>query len=346
MLVFIVIIPVYNSEIFIHDCVNSVLNQSYQSFHIVLVDDGSFDSSGKICDELGKNDNRIHVIHQLNEGQLSARLAGLKFVSESLSFEDSYIVHLDSDDQLVSNALEVLKDVITYSECDIVIFTMKGKKDNVIIEDIGWTNIYEGLVTERKRIYSIILNDNKYNSLCCKAISATLIPYNKLDNFSNLYSIRHGEDLIQSLMFLENCKKVLFIKDKLYIYTYNINSITHKDESISSIIDSKGQKYVWDFIKNQRVWDEKDFEEYILYCCQLLRTKIIRIISYKSKKDILDALKTVQSDEYYRMLFESSKKKEYYLSLLFENKLYKLLFVGKVRKLLAKFKYIYFRSKY
>ena len=97
-----VIIPVYNVEEYLCECVDSVLVQTYQNFEIILVDDGSTDSSGRICDEYAEKDSRISVIHQENRGPSKTRNTGLN------NANGKYIYFLDSDDYIENNALELL----------------------------------------------------------------------------------------------------------------------------------------------------------------------------------------------------------------------------------------------
>ena len=95
-----VIVPVYKTEKFIHRCIDSVLNQTYSNWEMILVDDGSPDACGQICDSYAEKDGRIHVIHQENQGLSAARNAGIKIC------KGEWIYFLDSDDFIVEDALE------------------------------------------------------------------------------------------------------------------------------------------------------------------------------------------------------------------------------------------------
>jgi len=98
-----VIIPVYNVEPYLERCVKSVVGQTYQELEIILVDDGSKDGSGKLCDKLADSDSRIKVVHQKNQGLSGARNTGIRQAT------GEYVVFLDSDDEwLLSDGLEVL----------------------------------------------------------------------------------------------------------------------------------------------------------------------------------------------------------------------------------------------
>lgn len=102
-----VIVPVYNIEKYIKNCIESILRQTYMQIEVILVDDGSTDNSGKICDEYAEKDDRIRVIHKENGGVSSARNSGL------LASEGEYISFVDGDDLLAINAVEVLMNDIT-----------------------------------------------------------------------------------------------------------------------------------------------------------------------------------------------------------------------------------------
>ena len=100
-----VIVPVYKAEQYLDRCVKSILEQTYQNFELILVDDGSPDNSPSLCDEWAKNDNHIYVIHKENGGASSARNAGLKIA------KGSWIAFADSDDWLDRTALKTLYDL-------------------------------------------------------------------------------------------------------------------------------------------------------------------------------------------------------------------------------------------
>lgn len=107
-MLFSVVVPVYGIEKFLPQCIESILAQSYSDFELILVDDGSIDSSGDICDIYSSKDRRIKVIHKQNGGLVSARKAG---VNEA---EGNYIVPVDGDDWVDSKLLERLSHIIQY----------------------------------------------------------------------------------------------------------------------------------------------------------------------------------------------------------------------------------------
>lgn len=115
-----VIIPVYNTERYLEQCIKSVIVQSYKMFEILLVDDGSTDQCGKICDEFNALDNRIIVIHQNNAGQSAARNAAIDYAS------GKYIFFLDSDDYLQEEALKQLLLTAEINDADFVYYNAQS----------------------------------------------------------------------------------------------------------------------------------------------------------------------------------------------------------------------------
>lgn len=116
-----VIVPVYNVEKYLYECVDSILSQSYRNLEIILVDDGSTDSSRTICDEYNNKDSRIKVIHKKNGGLSDARNAGLEAAS------GEYIAFTDSDDYLSPFFIEIMEKVLREGNCDVV--TLNGGTD-------------------------------------------------------------------------------------------------------------------------------------------------------------------------------------------------------------------------
>lgn len=111
-----VVIPVYNVEKYLEECVDSVLNQSFSDYEIILVDDGSTDNGGKICDEYALENNRVTVIHQKNAGLSAARNTGLA------NAKGEYIYFLDSDDYIEKHSLEHLYNIAIKDNSDVVFF--------------------------------------------------------------------------------------------------------------------------------------------------------------------------------------------------------------------------------
>ena len=111
-----VILPIYNVEKYLKNCIESLTNQTYENLEIILVDDGSTDNSGKICDEIAKSDERVMVIHKQNGGLAAARNTGY------LETTGKYLMYVDSDDIVKKDVVENCVEAIEKENSDVVIF--------------------------------------------------------------------------------------------------------------------------------------------------------------------------------------------------------------------------------
>ncbi|RYJ37834.1 Glycosyltransferase, group 2 family protein [Flavobacterium anhuiense] len=146
-LFFSIIIPVYNAERYIEDCLNSILNQSFQDFEIILVNDGSTDSSGKICDNYSLNNSCIKVIHKTNSGTAGARNSGLKIA------KGEYLWFVDGDDLIEKNSLTDLQKLVETYNCIPVINFIKidFKDDQLKNLKVGFPQIINSFVGNTKK---------------------------------------------------------------------------------------------------------------------------------------------------------------------------------------------------
>ena len=153
-----IICPVYNTEKYLPKCIESILTQTFNDFELILIDDGSTDNSGKICDEYSQRDYRIIVIHKENGGQSSARNIGLNIC------KGNYITFVDSDDYyLVNNTIEhAIKILETNKETDIVQFPLIHPERNIIKYDI--------IVYSKEEQYVLWLNKNIITNYLCDKI--------------------------------------------------------------------------------------------------------------------------------------------------------------------------------
>ena len=218
---FTVLIPVYNVEKYLKQCLDSVLNQTYKNFEIILINDGSTDNSGKICDIYAQNDIRIKVYHQKNKGLARARYEGMKY-SKGL-----FTLFLDSDDYWEKNLLEDIYKIIENKDIDLVIFNYKkvSEKGEIISKNISSLKNDMIYTTKNKlEIYEQMFFTDKLNSIWRKAIKTSLI---KLEDYFDYLDIENGEDNMFSLPLLIRAEKILNIGDKFYNYRYNPKSITN-----------------------------------------------------------------------------------------------------------------------
>ena len=142
-----VIVPVYNVEQYLERCVDSIINQTYKNLEIILVNDGSTDNSGQLCDELAKKDSRIRVIHKENGGVSEARNFGVKEIS------GEYVIFIDSDDYINKRMINVLYSQIKLEEADVSVCGVMNVYENNHIPQARNINEYlilnnEGFLSE------------------------------------------------------------------------------------------------------------------------------------------------------------------------------------------------------
>jgi glycosyltransferase involved in cell wall biosynthesis len=219
---FSVLIPVYNVEKFIMECIESVLSQTYQNFEIILINDGSTDSSGIMCEEYAAKDNRIKTYNQKNQGLIMARRKAIAKAS------GDFCLFLDSDDYWESNLLEMINQKICEYNCDLVIFKYKrvSEKGDFLSEAPFVFNDNMIFDSENKEvIFKEIIGGSNLNNLVCKAVKRSIIDNTDYSQYSK---IKNAEDLLQSLPLLYKAEKIVYIGTAFYNYRVVENSITQK----------------------------------------------------------------------------------------------------------------------
>ncbi|MBO5935009.1 MAG: glycosyltransferase family 2 protein [Clostridia bacterium] len=216
-----VILPVYNVEKCIQRCLDSVANQSYKNLEIILVDDGSTDNSGKICDEYQANDNRIKVIHKKNAGVSAARNTGLE------QSTGEYYCFIDSDDNIAENYIEVLYNAIAEHDADISCCSFTYLyPDNTTYCPLGKDKDENFVCTEKGAdvLKNMLYGKSNYMPACfCK-----LFNRKKTGNIS-FPPYKIGEDFLAALDYFNNAEKVVYTNKPLYYYFQNNESVMHSN---------------------------------------------------------------------------------------------------------------------
>lgn len=223
---FSVLIPVYNTGRYLHECIGSVLCQSFGDFEILLIDDGALDNSSVICDEHAVKDPRIRVLHKNNQGLLLTRRCGF------IEARGDYFVCLDSDDYLIdADAFKNIYNLIQNQGCDMVVYdyicgTVAGKDERKIsLFNHQYGYIFAG--NDKKILYEKILIGADLNAIWIKACKNQIIDRNVDYSIWNkeLYN-GLGEDYFQSFPLLSNANKIGYINKPFYYYRWNSGSIS------------------------------------------------------------------------------------------------------------------------
>lgn len=212
-----VIVPVYNCEDYIENCVDSILNQTFTDFEIILVDDGSPDNSGTICDDLAEKYNKITVLHQKNQGQAAARNNGVKIAcGEWLHF-------VDSDDYLHPQMLESLYNAVTKNNVKLAMCS-------AIQDEKAPDDFYADKNVEFK---NLDMNEDNFLHLCMNLKYYYWVVWGKLIHKSiyEKYPLTEGriyEDNAIVCQWLYEAKKVALTNAPLYFYYTNTAGTTKK----------------------------------------------------------------------------------------------------------------------
>ena len=207
-----VIVPVYNVEQYLERCVDSIINQTYTNLEIILVNDGSTDNSGKLCDELAKKDERIRVIHKENGGLSDARNRG---IDES---ESDLVGFIDSDDYIDSDMYEVLLKNLNDTDADLSMCALYDVYNNTPEAQV--TNKGTWKLSSEQAIKMVME---------AKILSVTAV--NKLYRKSLFTDLKFevgkiAEDAFIMIKLLDKCEKIVATNEKKYYYVHRENSIT------------------------------------------------------------------------------------------------------------------------
>lgn len=235
-----IIIPVYNVENYLRECVDSALNQTYKNLEIILVDDGSTDSSGKICDEYIEKDERISVIHKTNGGLSDARNTGFKQSS------GKYVYFLDSDDYIAENTIETLVLIAEKDNSDIVFF------DAVSFADTDDFEVSQNYIRKNKyktdtgiNVFKLMTKNKEFHS----AVYLMLFQKDFIDNNKLTFvpGILH-EDMVYNYYSLCLAQIVSQCPEALYYRRYRKNSIMTSSKTSKHFISCIDVcKLNWDF---------------------------------------------------------------------------------------------------
>lgn len=224
-----VIVPIYNVEAYLNRCVVSIIEQTYSKLEIILVDDGSSDNCGKMCDAWEKKDERVKVIHKINEGLGYARNSGLDIAT------GEYVVFIDSDDFIKKEYIELLIERMEKYNSDLVIggFIRKfesGKEvKNQVTEKLT-------VINEEDIIEKILLPVIGADTSNHKDVEREMCVWRNMYRMSiiNNFNLRFvserefvSEDIFFNMMYFINSKKAVLIPECIYYYWNNQTSLTN-----------------------------------------------------------------------------------------------------------------------
>ena len=291
MVRFSILVPVYNGEKYINECIDSILNQTYKNFELIIVDDGSTDNSGVICDEYAQKDSRIRVIHQENKGRYAARISCLNNV------KGEYVFFVDADDYIALDCLEKINAQIENTSADVVIFDYMMENSLSKYEYISifpqYTDGCFFSAKDKGEIYLQFFSTNTLNTLWHKVFKASLLNVSELDIDCGVFQI--GEDAVLSAPIYKNAENVLYFKFAPYYYRRNCDGIVWS-VSLSKIAGwEKMLLEKHNFRVDVGMTDKKSIAAFANYCIKLCKD-IVTVqsalnVSFKEIKQYLNGFK-------------------------------------------------------
>ena len=284
-----VVVPVFNCEKYVERCINSICSQTYKNIEIIIVNDGSTDSSKKICEEMCLIDNRIKLFNIKNGGVASARNYGMEVST------GEYLMFVDSDDYIDNDMCASLFSEMQNKNVDVVV-------SERIDEDINGKLVYKANVKEARIEYF----DSKFNFMnsdLCEVVTGVLYKISVLEGitFDNRFYV--GEDSLFIFTVFSKCSKY-FITDKQF-YHY----IIYQESASHGIIDEKKYTEILAWSEIKKIVAESNGIQYESLCAAIeYRARLLFRKSYGSK------LNQIQIDELLKNIVEEGKKGRKYVA--------------------------------
>ena len=311
-----IIVPVYNVKNYLPSCVESILNQTYSDFELILIDDGSDDGSEKICDDLLKKDNRIVVIHKKNGGVSSARNAGLK-VSKG-----EYISFVDSDDTIDPLYFEELLHLLKNSKYDFVACSL-------LATDGKCTYMLDGQSNNSGQIKDVKLNSDSFeffrwysiNGPFCKLIKKDLLTLEGELFFDESLSV--GEDLVFYIEVLKRARGCTALAKTLYYYLQRSDSAMNTKSLKNRLSEIRAWEIACAMINKEFAAFDDASRKLLYYTFLTLKTCDTEKLKFKQKIHLRIIL--IKKQKYKSVIGSNWKTRILYYLLIINPHLYFLM---------------------
>ena len=319
-----IIVPVYNKGQYLQECIDSICKQSYQNFELILIDDGSTDNSGNICDKAADSDNRIIVFHTENKGVGAARNLGIN------KAKGEYIMFVDADDMLDCRCLQIMVDNME-PDVDMVVsgyyeLCNHNIEKHIVLSEAG--------VYKREEYLKEFLKNGMhcyYNGPCAKLIRNNFKQYNvKYENHEILW-----EDFIFSVRLLRNINKIKIIDEKLYMYRIDVESSLYKTKHNTKVYYKRYMKLYRELCKTIAFMaNQKDYQEYLCNFQNTMVKKIVRNVLFdetingiQRKFEMLEKLRKKFETYHFLNLYDKGNLKQKSTVLLLKYRQYYVLYL-------------------
>ena len=335
-----IVVPVYNCENYIVECIESVINQTSDNWELILVNDGSTDKSSEICNSYSlKYPEKISVFHKDNEGQFLTRKFGI------LKCSGDYIGFLDADDLLDEDYIKTLSENIAkYRLPDVICFGFIQFGNNLNKETkVTDQTTHFKTSDDRKYVYNQIICGQLTGSLCSKVFKKNVITNNIPDD-NIVKTKRFAEDAYHSFDAIAKSESILYLSHSLYYYRNNEQSFSHGFERRS--LDYFNSKYLFEMLEkslsvmglDNAETKEKLYTHNFNGTVNVILKYLRAAKTFKRKKEIIDfdwstyllegTIKRIDTDNTFRKSYLKVWKtfgKKRYLTILFREKFKRII---------------------
>jgi len=320
-----VVVPIYNVEQYLEKCVESICRQTYENLEIILVNDGSPDQCGQMCEEYAKMDNRIKVIHKKNGGLSDARNSGVKLAT------GKYLLFVDSDDYIAKDLVEKTVTVAEKNNCDMVLYDYYYvEPDNV---EIRSTIVPANKVISLEQEHTLLL---AATSACAKLFNREFYVKANCPFPQGIYF----EDLATTSIFFMRAKRVYYLKEPLYYYINRENSImTGKNFEKSSHDKLVALEHILSAYKKEGKYEEYHQElEYLVFANEYFEpSKVLALAGEdgeyleKYRKYMYETFPDIHNNKYVKNM---GKKDKIHLWILDHKQYWMMRLLSKARKMI------------
>lgn len=323
-----IIVPIYNAEKYLEECIESILNQTYENIEVILVNDGSTDNSLSICKKYKKNDDRIVILNKINTGVSDSRNEGMKKSS------GKYLCFVDSDDTIDNKFVEIMIKELSETGTDVVFCNYMYNYEGKLIKKKPRlkTGVYQIEEIKHKLIDDGTMSGILFGTVWGAIYKRDIIKKNNIEFYRE---IKYNEDGIFNIEYCLNSKKIRVISDEyLYFYRQTDQSASKKHLKYNRILPAT-EKIIDIFRKKEfnlnmnlecQLGARKVSEAFwmVLDLCSKNNTDNYKIIK-KDLKDLLNKKELCESYKYINTRDINRYKYIYYI--LMKNKMYSLLYI-------------------
>lgn len=320
-----IVVPIYNVEQYLEKCVESICRQTYENLEIILVNDGSPDHCGQMCEEYAKKDNRIKVIHKKNGGLSDARNSGVKLAT------GKYLLFVDSDDYIAKDLVEKTAAIAEKNNCDMVLYDYYYvEPDNV---EIRSTIVPANKVISLEQEHTLLL---AATSACAKLFNREFYVKANCPFPQGIYF----EDLATTSIFFMRAKRVFYLKEPLYYYINRENSImTGKNFEKSSHDKLVALEHILSAYKKEGKYEEYRQElEYLVFANEYFEpSKVLALAGEdgeyleKYRKYMYETFPDIHNNKYVKNM---GKKDKIHLWILDHKQYWMMRLLSKARKMI------------